>query len=62
MMLLVYHMFTGLGNLPACKGGTNFVMGHLDMVPYAPDFLMDSQLIAVSIKAMEETNLGLLAK
>ncbi len=26
-------------NLLACKGGTNSAMGHLDMVPYLPDFL-----------------------
>ncbi len=24
---------------PACKGGTNSATGHLDMVPYLPDFL-----------------------
>ncbi len=32
------YMFIGLGNLPACKGGTNSATGHLDMVPYLPDF------------------------
>ena len=35
----IVHMFIGLGNLPACKGGTNSATGHLDMVPYLPDFL-----------------------
>ncbi len=28
-----------IGNLPACKRGTNSATGHLDMVPYLPDFL-----------------------
>ncbi len=38
--------FMMLGNLPAGKGGTNSATGHLDMVPYPPDFLQDSQLSA----------------
>ncbi len=45
---LSWIMFIGLGrslgNLPACNGRTHSAMGHLDMVPYRPDFLMDSQL------------------
>ncbi len=37
--VIMHHMFIGLGNLPAGKGGTNSATGHLDMVPYLPDFL-----------------------
>ncbi len=41
---VMHHMFIGLGDLPAGKGGINSATGHLDMVPYPPDFLQDSQL------------------
>ncbi len=37
-------MFIGLGNVPACKAGRKSTTGPLDMVPYPPDFLTDSQL------------------
>ncbi len=43
-----YDMFIGLGNLPAYKRGTISVTGHLDMVPYPPDFLYGSQLKCVN--------------
>ncbi len=31
-------------NVPACKAGRKSMTGPLDMVPYPPDFLTDSQL------------------
>ena len=40
----MHHMFIGLNNVPACKAGRKSTTGPLDMVPYPPDFLTDSQL------------------